>query len=473
VIRTYIASGPTLERFHASDEFVRSIIGPVGSGKSSAMCAEIIRRAYEQKPSPDGRRRSRWVAIRNTYGELRTTTIKTWHHWFPEQLGKFSLEAPISHRLVSDDLDFEILFLALDRPADVAKLLSLELTGGWVNEAREVPKAIVDALTARVGRFPPVSDGGPTWSGLILDGMPPDNDHWIYRLAEEERPDGWAFFRQPAGDGPDAENLNNLPGGARYYERIRAGKSDAWCKVYISGQYGYVGDDRAVFSEYVDATHCAEKAFPPSLDDDLVIGIDVGLEPAAVICQRDARGRWLILAELVAKEFGAERFGRALANLLAAWFPDHMRRPELIECYADPSAGQRSQVDERAVVDVLRQATGIPVKLAPSNDIGLRLEAVRGSLSRMIDGKPGFVLSPACEELRKALNGKYFFRRVQVGSDERYEDKPFKNKYSHVADALQYALLGSGEGRALVSRRKYMHRQNPTHTDSSYSIHDW
>ena len=79
---------------------------------------------------------------------------------------------------------------------------------------------------------------------------------------------------------------------------------------------------------------------------------------------------------------------------------------------------------------------------------------VRGTLGRLIEGKPGFILSPACVELRKALAGRYCYRRVQVGSDERYEDKPSKNRYSHIADALQYALLGSGMGREVLGRKK-------------------
>ena len=104
-------------------------------------------------------------------------------------------------------------------------------------------------------------------------------------------------------------------------------------------------------------------------------------------------------------------------------------------------------------IDVLREVTGIPIRLAPSNDIGLRLEAVRGTLGRLIEGKAGFILSPACVELRKALAGRYCYRRVQVGNDERYEDKPSKNRYSHVADALQYALLGSGAGKQVTETR--------------------
>ncbi|MEN6455488.1 MAG: hypothetical protein ABFD10_14625, partial [Prolixibacteraceae bacterium] len=43
------------------------------SGKSSACVMEIIRRAHEQKASPDGIRRSRWAVVRNSYGQLKDT----------------------------------------------------------------------------------------------------------------------------------------------------------------------------------------------------------------------------------------------------------------------------------------------------------------------------------------------------------------------------------------------------------------
>ena len=45
---TYIPC-PTPARFHADDDFVRSLIGPIGSGKSVACCVEIMKRSTEQK----------------------------------------------------------------------------------------------------------------------------------------------------------------------------------------------------------------------------------------------------------------------------------------------------------------------------------------------------------------------------------------------------------------------------------------
>ena len=55
--------------------------------------------------------------------------------------------------------------------------------------------------------------------------------------------------------------------------------------------------------------------------------------------------------------------------------------------------------------------------------------------------------------LRKGFAGGYHYRRVKVAGDERYHDEPNKNAFSHVHDALQYALSGGGEVRALTGPR--------------------
>ena len=106
----------------------------------------------------------------------------------------------------------EVIFIALDKAEDVKKLLSLELTGAFINEAREIPKAVLDAVTMRVGRYPSQRDGGPTWSGVIMDTNAPDEDHWWAIMSgdvpppefmsEEEveqlvKPRDWEFFSQP------------------------------------------------------------------------------------------------------------------------------------------------------------------------------------------------------------------------------------------------------------------------------------
>jgi len=98
---------------------------------------------------------------------------------------------------------------------------------------------------------------------------------------------------------------------------------------------------------------------------------------------------------------------------------------------------------------VLR-GVGVDAKPAQSNDWTPRREAVANGLTQIIDGQPAILIGPKCKVLRKALMGGYQYKRIQIVGDERYHDKPNKNNFSHVAESMQYAMLGAGEGRAII-----------------------
>lgn len=448
-VLAYEPAGDVLRAFHRSQAFVRGIRGPVGSGKSTACVVEILRRASAQAPGPDGRRRTRWAVIRNTYPELRTTTIKTWHSWVPPTFGRFAQESPIVHHVQTADLDMEVLFLALDVEADARKLLSLELTGAWINEAREVPRAMVDALTGRVGRFPAVRDGGCTWSGILLDTNPPDTEHWFYRLAEVDRPEGWEFFSQPSGLSPAAENIRNLP--SFYYPRLAAGKDEDWLRVYVHGEYGFVVEGKPVYPMFRDSTHVAREPLDPVPGLPLLAGVDFGLTPAFVIGQQLVDGRWLLLDELVFDDAGIIRAAEAFTKFVYQRYGGDVH----VTGWGDPAGTTRSQIDERTALDVLRANTPRHWRWrpAPSNAVSLRLEGVRGALSRLVDGRAGLLVSPTCTMLRKGFNGGYCYQALRSGSDT-YHEAPSKNQYSHVHDALQYLLSGGGEGGVALGRAR-------------------
>lgn len=447
-VEVYEAPGPISHAFLMDESFVRGIMGPFGSGKSSACVIDILRRSHLQRPSKDGIRHTRWAIIRNSYPELKSTTIKTWGDWCPLQYGKITFDSPICHRITMGDLDIEVFFLALDSPEDVRKLLSLELTGAWINEAREVPKEILDAVTARVGRFPSMKDGGPTWSGILMDTNPPDDQHWWYDAAEVNLPKGWRFFRQPGGRDPNAENKRNLL--PNYYERLSAGKSPDWINVYVDSNYGYVVEGKPVYDQFRDSTHVA--AIEPNPHFELSIACDFGLTPAAVIGQQLPDGRWIIVDEVVTDNSGVVRFAETLAKYVGTHYPDF----SIGMGYGDPAGDARGS-DERTAFDIMREYTGWDWKPAPSNDIPIRLEVVMNCLNRMVDGKPGILLSPKCKTLRKGFNGSYCYAPFRTGNGRRFHDKPAKNVWSHIQDALQYLLLGGGEKSVVLNR---VNRQN-------------
>ncbi len=427
--------------------------GPVGSGKSTAMCMELMRRAREQAPGPDGIRRTRFAVVRNTYRELKDTTIKTWTDWFrPEWFGL--LTGDLVHHIRDGDVDMEVMFRALDRPDDAKKLLSLELTGGWVNEAREIPFGIIEALDDRVGRYPAVKDGGCTWAGLIMDTNAPDEAHWWYKLAEEAQPSGWAFFTQPGGlveaktgvfePNPEAENLAHLE--QDFYETRMEGKGLDHVRVYYCNRYGFVKEGKPVFPEYRDEVHAAADPIPAVRAWVLHVGLDFGLTPAALFAQKSPVGQWRWIDELVTEDMGAVRFGELLGERLRGEYADFE-----VNITGDPAGDERAQTDERTVFDILRAAE-IPAVPAKTNDPVIRREAVAVPMMRLVDGEPGFRISPKCVVARKGLGGGYCYKRLQVAGAERHHDKPDKNRFSHVVEAGEYAMLGAGEGKALIKR---------------------
>ena len=472
----YLPAGPVANAFHLSHAFVRGLMGPVGSSKSSACCAEIFDRACRQTPDSKRVRPTRWGVFRNTYPELKSTTIKTWLEWFPMTM--MSWDAPITGKLdfwLPDKtrVQAEVQFFALERPEDVDKISSLELTGAWMNEAREMAKKVLDKCTERVGRYPKLKRVPPSWRGVILDTNPPDDDHWYYALAEGSNAEMaeqtqaaerklrelgylkadqplFQFFKQPGGliltasgeyePNPAAENIPHLDGGYAYYFRQLAGKDAEWIKSQVLGQYASIFDGKPVYEGWSDETYCR----PVEAVDDvaLTIGLDYGLSPAAAICQFLPDGRFHVLDEIVAEDTDAERFAIDLLKpFLSQKYPRHK-----YACVGDPAGMNRAQTNAKTVFETLAE-NGIIAAPAISNEPTRRIQAVKHYLSRLVIGKPAFALNPRAATLRKGFNGGYHYRRLQMGTGN-FRSIPDKNRYSHPHDALQYAALFAQIGAA-------------------------
>jgi hypothetical protein len=478
VSRIVYNAPPTVAEFMRSPAFIRGLMGPFGSGKSVGVLMELLRRAKEQEKGKDGIRRTRYAIVRNSYPELRDTTRRTFEDWVPgaKQQAGWS-ESEFSYTFRDGDVESEFLFRALDRPEQVKKLLSLELTGAWINEAREVPYQVVKMLVGRLRRYPSMRDGGPTWSGLVMDTNPPDDDSWWYKMFEEQDESSRelgkiACFKQPGGRTQLAENLGHwedrrgacvghFPHESRpgctwvkhldpaYYSDLAIvnAADPLWVKIHVDAQYGPTMSGRPVYPEFRDDVHSVEpSACPPLTHAPLLLGMDFGLTPALAFGQVDPKdGQLQIIDELVAQDLGAVRFAEDAARYIKIAYPG---RP--IRGTGDPAGEQRVQTDERTPYDVVN-AQGLPMSPAHTNDFTRRREAVARGMTRLtMLGRPAIVISRKCKVLRKAMNGGYAFKRVSAPGEERFRDVPDKNSFSHVAEALQYLALGEGlDDRAL------------------------
>lgn len=438
------------------------------SGKSVGAVNELLKRALSQQPNAQNIRKSRWALVRQTYPELRSTTIKTFQDWIPDSICPIKLtDSPINGRLVLPLPDktvvmAEFLFIALDKPRDLGKLLSLELTGAFLNEAKECEKAVIDGLTSRVGRYPSRRDGGPTWSGVIMDTNAPDSSHWYAQL-EREPPDKWKFYVQPPAllqqrdntyaPNPKAENVEHQPKGYDYWLDSVAGKDTSWIRAYVLNQFAIVSAGRPVYGEYFsEAYHVSKNKLWPVKNAPVYVGFDFGLTPAAVFIQLiPDTGQLRILDAISAVRMGFKNF------LVEAVLPLVAEKYHRNERYyvGDPSGVRSADTDERSCFDIGRQL-GVNILPASTNTIEPRLEGVRQWLTRNVaKGQPALLVSPHCTELIEGFASGYQYARIQISGEARYRDKPDKNRFSHAHDALQYAVdrVNINQRRSTDSRR--------------------
>jgi hypothetical protein len=441
---------PVAEEMMASNAVVRGLMGPLGSGKSVACAMELVRRACLQQPDKKGVRKTRFAVIRNTVRMLKDTTIKTVHDWLPPGLAgrwyattnTFMLSFPLAD---GTRVESEWMFRPLESSEDVRNLLSLELTGAWVNEYREVNPDIFINLLGRIGRYPKQGDAPPTWVGVIMDTNPPAMGTFWHKLFESDEHDGnlaeyakkfgrevKALFCQPSGMSEQAENKDHLPDG--YYELLLAsGRDEDWLNVHVHGEYGTRRDGLPVFPQFNITSHKSSTPLQASPHHPLSIGLDFGLTPAAVMFQQNAIGQWLVLSELVSQNMGIEEFAAKLKRYLRTRFPEC----NSYDLWCDPAGNQRNQVNATTPFEILRKE-GFTPRAGPS-DLDTRLGAVRRPLNRMVDGKPGMLINPECTTLLEGFMGGYKYTTNDKSGEPR--DVPDKTFESHVHDALQHGLV--------------------------------
>jgi hypothetical protein len=483
----FIAS-PTMEGFMLSDKYVRVLAGPIGGGKSVACAHELMRWASLQQPNSRKERKTRFLIVRNTADQLRSTTRKTVFDWFPPgeagtwvaQDKTLYIDAALEDGTI---MKSEWMFIALDTPDDVRKALSLEATGLWGNECRELHPEVVDGLLMRVNRYPSAKDGGCTRAGAIFDTNMPAEDTW-WQEKMDNPPRNWSIHIQPEAAMPKTtyiakydeepdENMvaldneqeewvidhrcdnfaylsPNNPG--QYYRETIEGKTKDFIRVYLQCRFGRSLNGFPVYEKtFLPEVHIAEAPLrhinAPSYP--LTIGLDFGRTPAATIGQLDTQGRLNILSEITSENMGIERFVDTLLKPhLATKYPGMP-----VRIAPDPAGWQKTQVGEVSPVDVLKQR-GFQVIKPATNKPSQRIEAVERWLTRFVDGKPAFRVDPSCSKLIQGFKSAYRWKMNRKGELE--DQTPEKNDASHIHDSAQYLALvmDTSSGYSVQTQRR-------------------
>lgn len=465
-------AGTKVADFVTSNRSVDVLQGPLGSGKTKALCVRIMRHAQEQVPSPvDGIRRTRFAMVRNTMPDLRRTTIRTWLETFPEDLyGRFTYGAVMQHRIRFGDVETTVDFLSLDKDEDVRKLRSTEYTGIAFNELAFIIRELFVEARSRL-RYPAPEHGGPNpWRGVIADTNAPDEDHWLGmmtgqvelpvglpadELAKYHWPESWGFHLQPPAliekrderglivgysVNPDAENLKNLPLGY-YDEQITGAPSKAWIDSRLMNRVALVVEGQAVWPMFRREFHVSREALQPVKGYEVLVSLDFGRVYPAALFGQEINQRLFVQYEMLGFNEPASVFAPKVKKFLETNYPGYAFR-----CVGDPKGQDRGQQTEQSSYDIFA-AKGMKVTPAPvkQNDIETRTEAVAYALNDNPGGVNYLVISPACRTLIVGMAGRYHLVREEDGVL-----RPKKDKYSNLCDALQYKVLGRGVGRRMI-----------------------
>lgn len=452
----YIAE-PTGADFHMdSKSEYKAISSAVGCGKSVICVIDLLLKMQQQAPNANGVRKSRWAVVRSTFGELKSTTIQTWQEWIPASICEIVYGSPIEGRLKMklDDgtsVDATIYFIPLDKPKDLKKLLSMELTGGWINEAAEIgDEMILDNLYSRCARYPAKKDAPLTWSGVILDYNPPVKGSWLYKRFQVERLAKHAYYEVPPPvlpefddeypddmslvtfhPNPDAENVQNHNKGYDYWLDMAEANRHNWPFVqrFVLGQNPLGSGGTPIFPQFMERRH-VKNSLRAARSSYLVIGMDFGLTPAAVLGQH-VDGRTQIIDECYDFDMSLIEFlEEKLMPLIASKYPGYK-----VIVSGDPAGIGRSQIDKRTPFSVLH-SYGFRYSQPRTNAFQVRRDAVNWLLMK----HDGFYIHENCEWAVQAMGGGYQWSKPNVGYDQSHQSA-LKNKFSHVADAIQYFAM--------------------------------
>ncbi|PHM52084.1 hypothetical protein [Xenorhabdus sp. KK7.4] len=464
----------TLLQMHRSSAYIRGVIGPAGSAKTTYAFKDLVIRSLIQLPAnADRTRYTRWVVIRNTNKQLKRNTLETFKLAMgglmnychvvesPNILATWQMDLPDGTRIHS-----EWQFAAMDSEAALGDALGAEMTGVMIDEASEIPEEIVEIISTRIGRYPSAVRGIPTWTGMLFTTNGPKESHWLYTWSLQKKPiwkkieheigrEYFELFKQPPAlirpkdsggewiPNPKAENIHNLADGYNYYYKM-LGNSDDYIRAYVEGQFSPLKTGKVVFPEFRVPLHVISRNSVRIPDGAPVyLAFDFGRTPVMLIGIGTKTGRIVITDEVM---------GEAMA--VSTLF-DGYCRPVLLQKYSrnviagawgDPAGADKGQAVELSPFGVLRQRK-IPISVPwdTRNKMEPRIEAVSRRLRTLdSEGAPMLQICDNCVMTIKAIDDKYIYENIK-GKTDAVMETPTKSHIGWVSDlmdALQYLCLG-------------------------------
>lgn len=411
---------PTQRQFITSQAKADFFSTRVGEGKSTALAWSIF---YFTRHNPG----ARVALIRDTWENLRRTTLDDFFRWFPSGICGSWHETNKEFKWAEGLAKGTIMCLGMDDPKDASKLQSLRLGMFAIDEVAPaddsggVPEMVFDLAMTRLRQE------GMQWYASKIASNNSDDTHWVYRKFVNPGTPGYQLWQPTA-----AENVHNLP--SNYYETLRTqlGHRQDLVSRFIEGNFGFQQIGQAVTPQFNEKIHCAT-GLSIIRGSELILCWDFGLNPTCIVTQVTPMGYWNILKSFVGDGIGVqELIEEVVKPWLAAKVPVGTRWRHI----GDPAGRIREQSSSKnSAVAVIRKELGGTFRDGPIS-IYERIEPLRAVLTRTMQGR-GIVQVDRvnAREVYLALRGGWHYRENNgvVSAD------PVKDMHSHPGDALSYA----------------------------------
>ena len=409
---------PSQWRFHMSPARFKGFSGPIGCGKSQALCHEAIRMAY-LNPGRLG------LMGAPTFPMLRDATQVALIEALEQSEIRFEFKKA-ENLLVLLDTNSKILFRSLD---DFERLRGTNLAWFGVDELTYTPREAWLRLEGRL-RDPQAKHlgGFAVWTPKGFD--------WVYERFISNPVEGYeVVLAKPF------ENRHLLDRVPDFYERLKSSYDERFFQQEVMGEYLNLSAGR-VYYAFDRLKHLENLEVDRSRP--LQWALDFNVNPMCSIVAQRIGDRLYVLDEIVLKRASTldacEEFARR--------FGQH---PAGLEVYGDAS-GARMQTagsTDYAIITEFLRSNGSPyVFRVPRSNPAVRdrvatvnsmFENMAGGIRLMVDRK--------CKELVKD------FEQVSYLENTTMIDKLGDPRRTHLSDAMGY-LIWQEFGRGQIGEKQ-------------------
>ncbi len=413
---------PSQSLFQSLPVRFKGFSGPVGSGKSAALCFEIIRQCFINR----GRR---GVLAAPTFSMLRDASLAALQSFLEGQ------DIAYEHRKADGEITVTgsasvVLLRSLDEPE---RLRGTNLAWFGIDELSYAREEAWLRLEARLRDPKAVSlCGFGVWT--------PQGHDWIYKRFIHDAVNGYGCVKAKP-----FENRHLLDKTPDYYERLESSYDPKFYRQEVLGEYLNSRSDR-VYHCFNAGIHVVKHAYDKSRP--LLWALDFNVAPMSSVLLQWKQDQLVAIDEIILE--------RATTQEACSEFENRYRSHQGgLEIYGDASGRNMHTTgsnDYAIVQSCLHRMSLRPVKMSVPSKNPPVLDRVRkvNSLLTNAAGEVTLLVDSRCKELIKDLE------EVLFKPDSGVVDKDRDPKRTHASDAMGYAiweLFGSRQKIGEMSTR--------------------